>query len=88
MEQDNAGKTNGVQSMESEVCGVVKYEPNDESSNALFDHRIVKDFQVFQSNAFGSFVLLLDGRFYFFVDGCFENSSLHLICLKQPIYLQ
>jgi hypothetical protein len=47
VEQDSDGKTNGVPPRESEVCGVVKCEPNAENLNAQFDHRIVKDFRVF-----------------------------------------
>ena len=74
--------------MESEVCGVVKFEPNVECSNAQLDHRIVKGFRVYESNSFGLYVLLLDGRFCFFDDDCFEISSPHLICLEQPEYLQ
>lgn len=88
MEQNNVGKTNGVQSMESEVCGGVKYEPNAECLNTQFDHRIVKGSRVYESNSFDLYVLLLDGRFYFFDDDYFEISNPHLICLRQPEYLQ
>jgi hypothetical protein len=81
--KDSAGKISAVPLWESEAGGVEKFLPDGEYSNVQFGHRVVKDFRVFLSNVFDSNAQLHDGRFYFFVGGCFEISILHLICLKR-----